>query len=149
MSWHLELLPLATNASLCHWNYKLLSSREPILLDNLATLYTVAGSLDKSWFYVIMVVVEATGAPLISLFLSAASAARVDEETAVTVAFQDAKKSLDALVAIFSSVCERCDAHIFRRHVQPFLVQSEVISDTELSDHLLFEDGWGPEVLLS
>ena len=149
VSWHLELLPPATNASLCHWNYKLLSSREPIQLDNLATLHTFAGALDESRLYLIMVAVEATGAPLIPLFLSAASAARMDGETAVTVAFQDAKKGLDALVSIFSSVCERRDAHIFHRRVQPFLVQSEVISDTELSDDLLFEDGWGPEVRLS
>ena len=93
-----------------------------------------------------MVAVEATGAPLIPLFLSAASAARMDEEAAVRVAFRHAKKGLDALGSIFGSVYERCDTHIFRRRVRPFLVQSEVISDMELSDHFLSEDGFGTEV---
>lgn len=93
-----------------------------------------------------MVAAEATGAPLIPLFLSAASAARMDEEAAVIVAFRHVTKGLDALVSIFGSVYERCDAHIFRRRVRPFLVQSEVLSDMELSDHFLFEDGLGTEV---
>ena len=93
-----------------------------------------------------MVAVEATGAPLIPLFLSAASAARMDEEAAVRVAFRHAKKGLDALGSIFGSVYEGCDTHIFRRRVRPFLVQSEVISDIELSDNFLFEDGLGTEV---
>ena len=51
-----------------------------------------------------IVTVEATGAPLIPLFLSAASAARMDEEAAVRVAFRHAKKGLDALGSISGSV---------------------------------------------
>lgn len=62
------------------------------------------------------------------------------------VAFRHAKKGLDALGSIFGWVYERCDAHIFRRRVRPFLVQSGMISDMELSDHFLFEDGLGTEV---
>jgi indoleamine 2,3-dioxygenase len=146
VSEHLEVPPVATYASLCLWNFKPLFVDETIdNLENLATLNTFTGSLDESWFYLVSVAIEARGAPIIPLMLTAIAAARFDDAHTVTRCLQTFAERLDDLGTLLQRMNESCDPTIFYHRIRPFLAGSKNMAEAGLPNGVIYEDGSGEE----
>ncbi|KAK0615289.1 indoleamine 2,3-dioxygenase [Bombardia bombarda] len=148
VSQHLEVPPVATYASLCLWNFKPLFVDEDIdNLENLATLNTFTGSLDESWFYLVSVAMEARGAPIISLMLTAVAAARQNDAATVTRCLATFAERLDDLTTLLQRMHESCDPTIFYNRIRPFLAGSKNMAEAGLPHGVIYEDGSadGPE----
>lgn len=136
----LQVPPVATYAGLVLWNFKPLFMDEGIdSLDNLATLTTFTGSLDESWFYLVSVAIEARGAPIIPLMLTAIAAARDDDVAAVTRCLRAFAEHLDDLGVLLKRMNEQCDPTIFYDRIRPFLAGSKNMAEAGLPDGVLYE----------
>jgi len=139
---HLDLPPVATYAGLVLWNWKPLFSDEPIdSLENLATLHTLTGSLDESWFFLVSAAIEARGAPLLPLMLNAIRAARAGDIPAVTQALRLFAERIDDLSQMLARMVEHCDPHIFYHRIRPMLAGSKNMAEAGLPHGLLFDTG--------
>jgi len=146
VSRHLEVPPVATYAALCLWNFKPLFVDEDIdNLENLATLNTFTGSLDESWFYLVSVAMEARGAPIIPLMLTAIGAARQDDASTVTQSLAAFAERLDDLTNLLLRMHESCDPTIFYNRIRPFLAGSKNMAEAGLPNGVIYEDGSGTE----
>ncbi|KAL2130716.1 hypothetical protein VTI74DRAFT_6045 [Chaetomium olivicolor] len=146
VSEHLEVPPVATYAAVCLWNFKPLFMDEDIdNLENLATLCTFTGALDESWFYLVSVAMEARGAPIIPLMLTAIAAARENDTAAVTRCLHTFAERLDDLTTLLQRMHESCDPHIFYHRIRPFLAGSKNMAEAGLPNGVLYEDGSGNE----
>ncbi|KAJ9156605.1 Indoleamine 2,3-dioxygenase [Pleurostoma richardsiae] len=146
VSAHLEVPPVATYAALCLWNFKPLFVDEDIdNLENLATLNTFTGSLDESWFYLVSVAIEARGAPIIPLMLTAIAAARENDAGTVTRCLRTFAERLDDLGTLLQRMHESCDPIIFYNRIRPFLAGSKNMAEAGLPNGVIYEDGSGTE----
>lgn len=142
----LELPPVATYAAVCLWNYKPLFFDEEIdNLENLATLNTFTGSIDESWFYLVSVAIEARGAPILPLMLTAMAAARQDDADTVNRCLRAFAERLTDLTLILQRMHESCDPVIFYHRIRPFLAGSKNMAEAGLPDGVVYEDGSGTE----
>lgn len=142
----LEVLPVATYAAVCLWNFKPLFIDEDIdSLENLATLTTFTGSLDESWFYLVSVAIEARGGPIIPLMLDAISAARDNDVPTVTASLEAFAERLTDLTEILQRMHESCDPTVFYHRIRPFLAGSKNMAEAGLPHGVLYEDGTGRE----
>ncbi|KAI1017187.1 hypothetical protein LB505_001923 [Fusarium chuoi] len=146
ISEHLEVPPVATYAAVCLWNFKPLFVDEDIdNLENLATLNTYTGALDESWFYLVSVAIEARGAPIIPLMLTAIAAARHGDSAAVTRCLRTFAERLTDLTNILQRMHESCDPTIFYHRIRPFLAGSKNMAEAGLPNGVIYEDGSGTE----
>lgn len=146
ISEHLEVLPVATYAAVCLWNFKPVFMDEDIdNMENLATLNTFTGSIDESWFYLISVAIEARGAPILDLGLTAMEAARADDAKTVTSCLVGFAERLTDLTNILQRMHDSCDPTIFYHRVRPFLAGSKNMGEAGLPDGVIYEDGSGTE----
>lgn len=140
----LELPPVATYAAVCLWNFKPLFVDEGIeSLDNLATLSTFTGSIDESWFYLISVAIESTGAPIIPLMLTAIAAAREGDAATVTRCLSGFAERLTDLTKILQRMHESCDPIIFYNRIRPFLAGSKNMAEAGLPNGVNYDNGSG------
>lgn len=143
---HLQVPPVANYAAVCLWNWKPLFMDEPIdNLENLATLNTFTGSLDESWFYLVSVAIEARGAPIMSLMLTAMEAARQNDNETVTCCLRSFAERLTDLTNLLQRMNESCDPTIFYNRIRPFLAGSKNMAEAGLPRGVLYEDGSGTE----
>ncbi|KAI5458871.1 Indoleamine 2,3-dioxygenase [Mariannaea sp. PMI_226] len=146
VSEHLQIPPVATYAAVCLWNFKPLFMDEPIdNLENLASLNTFTGSLDESWFYLVSVAIEARGAPIISLMLTAMAAARHHDSATVTRCLRNFAERLTDLTTLLQRMNESCDPAMFYNRIRPFLAGSKNMAEAGLPHGVLYEDGSGTE----
>ncbi|KXX78225.1 Indoleamine 2,3-dioxygenase [Madurella mycetomatis] len=146
VSEHLEVPPVATYAAVCLWNFKPLFMDEEIdNLENLATLCTFTGAIDESWFYLVSVAMEARGAPIIPLMLTAIAAARDNDAAAVTKCLHTFAERLDDLATLLQRMHESCDPHIFYHRIRPFLAGSKNMAEAGLPNGVLYDDESGNE----
>ncbi|KAL7792591.1 Indoleamine 2,3-dioxygenase [Trichoderma ceciliae] len=146
VSRHLEVLPVATYAAVCLWNYKPLFMDEEIdSLENLATLFTFTGSIDESWFYLVSVAIEARGAPIMSLMLTAIAAARHHDSAAVARCLRTFAERLTDLTGILQRMHESCDPVIFYNRIRPFLAGSKNMAEAGLPFGVIYDDGTGDD----
>jgi len=142
----LELPPVATYAGLVLWNWRPLLIEEPIdSLENIYTLHTFTGSLDESWFYLVSVAIEARGAPIIPLMMDAISAARYNDQEAVTECLRSFAERLDELGSLLQRMYENCDPHVFYNRIRPFLAGSKNMADAGLPNGVIFDTGSGED----
>lgn len=147
ISEYLEVPPVATYAALCLWNFKPLFADEHVdNLENLSTLSTFTGSIDESWFYLVSVAIEARGAPIIPLMLTAVAAARVNDNATVTVCLRSFAERLDDLGTLLERMNESCDPHVFYHRIRPFLAGSKNMTEAGLPNGVIYEDGSGVDV---
>lgn len=143
---YLEVLPVATYAAVCLWNFKPLFADEDIdKLENLATLTTFTGSIDESWFYLVSVAIEARGAPIIPLMLTAIQAARCNDSATVAACLRAFAERLDDLGSILQRMHESCDPQVFYHRIRPFLAGSKNMAEAGLPGGVIYEDGTGTE----
>lgn len=143
---HLEVPPVATYAAVCLWNFKPVFMDEDIdNMENLATLNTFTGSIDESWFYLISVAIEARGAPILDLMLTAIAAARKDDAKTVTRCLVGFAELLTDLTNILVRMHESCDPTVFYHRVRPFLAGSKNMAEAGLPHGVLYDEGTGAE----
>jgi len=146
ISSYLEVLPVATYAAVCLWNFKPLFADEHIdNLENLATLNTFTGSIDESWFYLVSVAIEARGAPILPLMLTAIQAARDNDSATVTTCLRAFAERLDGLGTLLQRIHESCDPQVFYHRIRPFLAGSKNMAEAGLPNGVLYETGTGTE----
>lgn len=137
---------MATYAAVCLWNFKPLFADEHVdNLENLATLTTFTGSIDESWFYLVSVAIEARGAPIIPLMLTAIRAARSNDSVTVTACLRAFAERLDDLGSILQRMHESCDPQVFYHRIRPFLAGSKNMAEAGLPDGVIYEDGTATE----
>jgi indoleamine 2,3-dioxygenase len=130
----------------CLWNFKPLFADEHVdNLENLATLTTFTGSIDESWFYLVSVAIEARGAPILPLMLTAIKAARVNDSRTVTACLRAFAERLDDLGGILQRMHESCDPQVFYNRIRPFLAGSKNMAEAGLPNGVIYEDGTGTE----
>lgn len=140
----LELPPVATYAAVCLWNFKPLFLDEDIdNMENLATLNTFTGSLDESWFYLISVAIEARGAPILGLMLSAMNAARHDDSILVARCLRAFAERLTDLTTILERIHESCHPTVFYHRIRPFLAGSKNMAEAGLPLGVIYDTGSG------
>ena len=136
--------PVATYAAVCLWNFKPLFADEHVdNLENLATLTTFTGSIDESWFYLVSVAIEARGAPILPLMLTAIECARVDDCLTVITCLQAFAERLDDLGSLLQRMHESCDPQVFYNRIRPFLAGSKNMAEAGLPNGVMYEDGRG------
>jgi len=146
ISAYLEVPPVATYAAVCLWNFKPLFADEHVdNLENLATLTTFTGSIDESWFYLVSVAIEARGAPILPLMLTAIEAARVNDSDTVIACLRAFAERLDDLGTLLQRMHESCDPQVFYNRIRPFLAGSKNMAEAGLPDGVIYEDGSGKE----
>jgi indoleamine 2,3-dioxygenase len=137
---------VATYAAVCLWNFKPLFADEHVdNLENLATLTTLTGSIDESWFYLVSVAIEARGAPILPMMLAAVQAARVNDASTVTACLRSFAERLDDLGTLLQRMHESCDPHVFYNRIRPFLAGSKNMAEAGLPNGVIYEDGTGTE----
>ena len=114
-------------------------------LENLSTLMTFTGSLDESWFYLVSVAIEARGAPLLPLMLSAIAAAQTGDSRTVTECLHIFAETLDELGSLLTRMYDNCDPHVFYHRIRPFLAGSKNMAEAGLPNGVIYEDGSGRE----
>jgi len=137
---------VATYAAVCLWNFKPLFADEHVdNLENLATLTTFTGSIDESWFYLVSVAIEARGAPILPLMLTAIQAARVSDSPTVTACLRAFAERLDDLGTLLQRMHESCDPQVFYHRIRPFLAGSKNMAEAGLPNGVIYEDSTGSE----
>ena len=114
-------------------------------LENLATLTTFTGSIDESWFYLVSVAIEARGAPIIPLMLTAIEAARINDSRTVSACLRAFAERLDDLGTLLQRMHEACDPQVFYNRIRPFLAGSKNMGEAGLPNGVIYEDGTGTE----
>jgi indoleamine 2,3-dioxygenase len=135
---------VATYAGLVLWNWKpMFESERTDTLSNLDMLQTFTGSMDEKWFYLVSVAIEARGAPLISMMLSAISAARRGDKTTVLETLRTFAERIDELGLLLTKMYDNCDPHVFYNRIRPYLAGSKNMADAGLPNGVVFDNG-GP-----
>ncbi|OAA47167.1 indoleamine 2,3-dioxygenase [Cordyceps fumosorosea ARSEF 2679] len=146
ISHRLDILPVATYAAVCLWNFKPLFMNEDIdNLENLASLNTFTGSIDESWFYLVSVAIEARGAPMLDLGLTAMEAARLDNRALVISCLCAFAERLTDLTSLLQRMHENCDPTVFYNRIRPYLAGSKNMGEAGLPHGVIYEDGSGAE----
>lgn len=146
ISAYLEVPPVCTYAASILWNFKPLFADEHVdNLENLATLTTFTGSIDESWFYLVSVAIEARGAPILPLMLTAIEHARVNDSATVTACLRAFAERLDDLGTLLQRMHESCDPQVFYNRIRPFLAGSKNMAEAGLQNGVIYEDGSGTE----
>ncbi|KIH86891.1 indoleamine 2,3-dioxygenase [Sporothrix brasiliensis 5110] len=144
ISARLEVPPVATYAAVCLWNFKPLFVDEGVdQLENLATLNTLTGSIDESWFYLVSVAMEARGGPMIAIMLKAMAAVREDDADTVTACLCAFAERLNDLGELLQRLHEQCDPTVFYHRIRPFLAGSKNMADAGLPLGVIYDDGRG------
>ncbi len=117
----LDRPPITAHASLVLHNWRRLDKERPLTPDNLALLQPFLGGLDESWFFLLTVAIEATGAPIIPLLLAVQEAVTAEHTTTVTTHLQQVASILDDINTLLARMPEQCDPYIFFHRVRPFV----------------------------
>ncbi|KAJ3492397.1 hypothetical protein NLG97_g5422 [Lecanicillium saksenae] len=146
ISHRLEILPVATYAAVCLWNFKPLFMNEDIdKLENLASLITFTGSMDESWFYLVSVAIEARGAPILDLGLTAMEGVRRHDNALVTSCLCAFAERLTDLTNLLQRMHESCDPSVFYNRIRPYLAGSKNMAEAGLPYGVIYDEGSGVE----
>ncbi|KAL8994025.1 MAG: hypothetical protein Q9169_005904 [Polycauliona sp. 2 TL-2023] len=127
---NLGIPPYATFAGQNLWNYHLIDVTGPVTdPSNLSAQFTFTGTVDESWFFIVLVAIEARGAPIIMHALGTFDAIASNDATTVIDHLNGIAKNLRNLSTILKKMYERCDPHIFYNRIRPFLSGCKASSD--------------------
>lgn len=119
--------PILSHSSVVLNNWRRLDLNRPIQLDNLSTLCQFHGGLDESWFYLVTVEIEQTGAKAIPLLLETMKYVAEEEFSKASNCLEQVNLILSALIVVLKKIYTNCDPHIFYLRVRPFLASFEEI----------------------
>lgn len=147
----LGLPPLATYAGLCLWNFTEIVpsgsntiTRDSFNWDNLTTINTFTGSIDESWFYLVSVFFEFSGAECVRLGVEAMDHAENRRTAKLTATLEKLAQSIDHLGSVLMRMEEMCDPHVFYFRIRPYLAGWKNMADVGLHEDGVF---YGNDVL--
>ena len=109
--------------------------------EDLEAQFTFTGADDESWFYVVLVAIEARGGPIICSALLAFELVAADKSLELTECLQKMAAQIHGLGDILPRMYERNDPHFFFNRIRPFLSGSKGVAG--LPDGIFYEDGEG------
>ena len=115
-------LPTAlTHATVDLYNWELIDKNQPISLDNLKSIETFTGTIDEQWFYLVMVAIEAEGAPIIQYSQLLIELMMENDREGVTSCLDAIRKRLGNMAEIVRRTREKCDPKFFYHVLRKFL----------------------------
>ncbi len=119
--------PVVAHASLVLQNWRLLNENAPIRFNNIAIQQGFHGGRDESSFFMLTVVIEATGAKAVYAIAQAYWAAQQKKDAVFCNALTQIAKTLVKMRQLLLQMYEHCDPYIFYHRVRPFLGSLEQI----------------------
>ncbi|KAI3654123.1 hypothetical protein MP228_000842 [Amoeboaphelidium protococcarum] len=116
----LGLRPISCHSALVYYNFKKLDHGKELTLDNLATLHTISGGFDESWFYLVTMAIEGAGAkalPHITSVLQQISSDQVDYAQ-VSRSLLVVASTIQEMSVLLMRMAEQCDPYIFYHRVR-------------------------------
>ncbi|TQW01502.1 indoleamine 2,3-dioxygenase [Cordyceps javanica] len=145
VSEHLEILPVATYAAVCLWNFRPVFHENVGKLEQLTSLHTFTGLTDESWFYAISVAIELQGAPILALGLRAIAAARRNDSVLITSCLRACAERLIDLTRLLHRMQEGCNPGTFYHQIRPYLAGSKNMAEAGLPHGVIYDDGSGAD----
>ncbi|CZR51348.1 probable indoleamine 2,3-dioxygenase family protein [Phialocephala subalpina] len=141
---HFNLPTTATYAALNLWNFATTPPDADLRkVENLRSLHTFTGSRDEEWFYLISVAIEAHGARVIPLMMTAMDAVRANDSSVVTDALIKFSECIREIGEILKRMNERCDPQVFYNVIRPFLAGSKNMAVAGLPNGVYYDEGDG------
>lgn len=140
----LGLPPIATYAAVCLWNFKKIDESGEFTLDNLTTINTFTGSVDESWFYLVLVCFEKEGAFSVKVGLDALNSAETGNTHLLIENLQQFAESIDMLGSVLMRMEEMCDPHVFYFRIRPFLAGWKNMASVGLEKGVYYGDETTP-----
>ncbi|SCW00122.1 LAFE_0B09934g1_1 [Lachancea fermentati] len=139
----LGLPPLATYSSLILWNFKPILDDPELVdnlmdLENLTTINTFTGGIDESWFYLVSVFFEKTGAQCIHAGLNAIQAVRDGNDKVIINELEKVAQGIDNLGSLLMRMEEMCDPHVFFFRIRPYLAGWRNMTDAGLPNGIRY-----------
>ncbi|KAF9163327.1 hypothetical protein DFQ26_002720 [Actinomortierella ambigua] len=141
----LGIPPILTYAATDVWNWTLKDKKGPFELENLKTLFTMTGTPDEDWFYIVATAVEMAGGAAMKPLLAAVEAARAHDATTVQRHMAEALTHLQRVAGLLSRMFENCDPAVFYWQIRPFIQGTEHNPALGLLDGLAYEGVNGGE----
>ncbi|KAF4208744.1 hypothetical protein CNMCM6805_003531 [Aspergillus fumigatiaffinis] len=138
VSLHFKISPCATFATYCLWNTILRDEGDRANPSSYSAQITFTSSHDEEWFYAISVAIEAQGAPLIPLALSAIDAVTIRDTSTVTSFLEAFATCMDRICEILARLDERLSADFFCHKLRPFLRGSKNMAGEGLPEGVLY-----------
>lgn len=145
VSEHLKVLPVATYAAVCLWNFRPVPSGSVGNVEQFASLHTFTGSTVESWFYTISVAIEFQGASSLALGLQAIEAARRGDSVLITSCLRACAERLTDITHLLHRMHEGCDPATFYYQIRPYLAGSKNMAEAGLPHGVIYEDGSGAD----
>ncbi|KAJ5372590.1 Indoleamine 2-3-dioxygenase [Penicillium concentricum] len=138
VSSHFKIIPCATFATYCLWNTTLGDEEDRTNPSSYSAQITFTGSHEEEWFYTTSVAIEAQGAPLIPLALSAVDATTIHDRKTVTSFLEAFSTCMDRICEILARLDERLSADFFYHKLRPFLRGSKNMAGAGLPEGVLY-----------
>ena len=126
VSEYLGLNPVACYASVILYNY---ANKDPggqlITADDLSAIQTFTGTEDESWFYMVHVVIELTGAPALKALANVYDFMADKNNEGIADSLKEMQESLKKMQAVLDEMRKRCDPKTFFNVIRPFLAGSK------------------------
>ena len=145
VSEHLKILPVATYAAVCLWNFRPASSGSVGNVEQFASLHTFTGTTDESWFYAISLAIELQGAPILELGLRAIEAARRGNSALITSCLCACVERLTSIIHLLHRMHEGCDPATFYYQIRPYLAGSKNMAEAGLPHGVIYEGRSGAD----
>ncbi len=104
----LGIAPILTHAAVDLYNWKLINENESPHLDNLQSLYTMTGTIDESWFYLIMTAIEAIGGQILINIVK-----YVNKEITIDELLTTCLGCILKIIMVIKRLKEKCAPEIF------------------------------------
>ncbi len=112
----LGIAPILTHAAVDLYNWELIDTKKPFTLDNIKSLYSMTGTMDESWFYLIMTAIEGASGPLLLEVCK-----YIADETSLDKLFRVAHEKLEEINMIIRRMPEKCKPEVFYGKLRFFL----------------------------
>ena len=142
---HLNILPIATYAAVCLWNFRPIPSGSVGNVEQFASLHAFTGSTDESWFYAISVAIELQGAPSLELGLRAIEAARRGDSVLIASCLCAYAERRTNITHLLHRMHEGCDPATFYHQIRPYLAGSKNMAEAGLPHGVIYGDGSGAD----
>lgn len=110
-------------------------------ISNLATLHTVSGGIDESWFYLITVAIEAKGARAMPAILNCLHAVKEQDLSSLASNLRVIADVIKDMIRALERMPENCDPYIFYHRVRIYFSGWSNMKD--LPNGLIYEGDEG------
>ncbi|KIW09701.1 hypothetical protein PV08_12044 [Exophiala spinifera] len=140
----LKLPPIANYSGLVLWNFTFkLSGCDPTNPEHIQALTTMTGTKDEEWFYMISVVVEARGGPLVAATVRCLEAMSQNDDPGILSAVESIANGIRDLTRLLSRIHDHCNPRVFYDKIRPMLSGTKVSSFDVLRRGVFYDVGDG------